>query len=217
MVRIFHKYLSLAISIQLLLWTISGIFFAFNKIELIRGEQYIVEQNNTKLDLSGVTVSLTAKNLNLIQRLDEWVLKVEENSEVYYLDFSGNKLKSLNSEEAKQVVREKTNLFPVEALRIEKSSTGSEFRGRNLPLFKVSTKSDENVNVYVDAMSGEITAIRSDSWRTWDFLWGTHIMDYSERENIDNLLLKIFSLLALVSAMSGIILFFSGLKNRKIL
>ena len=80
MVRIFHKYLSLAISIQLLLWTISGIFFAFNKIELIRGEQYIVEQNNTKLDLSGVTVSLTAKNLNLIQRLDEWVLKVEENS-----------------------------------------------------------------------------------------------------------------------------------------
>ena len=66
-------------------------------------------------------------------------------------------------------------------------------------------------------MSGEITAIRSDSWRTWDFLWGTHIMDYSERENIDNLLLKIFSLLALVSAMSGIILFFSGLKNRKIL
>ena len=66
-------------------------------------------------------------------------------------------------------------------------------------------------------MSGEITAIRSDSWRTWDFLWGTHIMDYSERENIDNLLLKIFSLLALVSAMSGIMLFFSGLKNRKIL
>ena len=216
MVRIFHKYLSLAISIQLLLWTISGIFFAFNKIELIRGEQYILEQKNTKLDLNEVTVSLAAKNLNLIQRLDEWVLKVEENSEVYYLDFSGNKLKSLNSEEAKQVVREKTNLFPVEALRIEKPSTGSEFRGRNLPLFKVSTKSDENVNVYVDARSGEITAIRSDSWRTWDFLWGTHIMDYSERENIDNLLLKIFSLLALVSAMSGIILFFSGLKNRKI-
>ena len=73
------------------------------------------------------------------------------------------------------------------------------------------------MNVYVDAMSGEVVAIRSDSWRTWDFLWGTHIMDYAERENIDNLLLKIFSLLALVSAMSGIILFFSGLKNRKIL
>ena len=185
------------------------------------GAKRVVKSSESfSIDSSKIThtsPNVTAKNLNLIQRLDEWVLKVEENSEVYFLDFSGNKLKSLNSEEAKQVVREKTNLFPVEALRIEKPSTGSEFRGRNLPLFKVSTKSDENVNVYVDAMSGEITAIRSDSWRTWDFLWGTHIMDYSERENIDNLLLKIFSLLALVSAMSGIILFFSGLKNRKIL
>ena len=41
MIRTFHKYLSLAISIQLLLWTVSGIYFAFNKIELIRGEQYL--------------------------------------------------------------------------------------------------------------------------------------------------------------------------------
>ena len=216
MVRIFHKYLSLAISVQLLLWTISGIFFAFNKIELIRGEQYILEQVNTELDLKGLTVSLTAKNINILQRLGEWVLKVEEGSSVYYVDLQGNKMKSLNSEEAKQVVREKTSLFPIEAVRIENPSRGSEFRGRNLPLFKVSTKSNEDVNVYVDAMSGEITAIRSDSWRTWDFLWGTHIMDYSERENIDNLLLKIFSVLALVSALSGITLFFSGLKIRKI-
>jgi len=216
MVRIFHKYLSLAISVQLLLWTISGIFFAFNKIELIRGEQYILEQVNTELDLKGLTVSLTAKNINIMQRLGEWVLKVEEGSNVYYVDLQGNKMKSLNSEEAKQVVREKTSLFPIEAVRIESPSRGSEFRGRNLPLFKVSTKSNEDVNVYVDAMSGEITAIRSDSWRTWDFLWGTHIMDYSERENIDNLLLKIFSVLALVSALSGITLFFSGLKIRKI-
>ena len=31
--RKIHKYLSLAISVQLLLWTISGIYFSFNKIE----------------------------------------------------------------------------------------------------------------------------------------------------------------------------------------
>ena len=40
LVRKIHKYLSFFISIQLLLWTISGIYFAFNKIELVRGEQY---------------------------------------------------------------------------------------------------------------------------------------------------------------------------------
>ena len=214
MVRTFHKYLSLAISVQLLLWTISGIYFAFNKIELIRGEQYILEQENSGVDLKEFTASLDAKNINILRRLDEWVLKVDEGSNIYYVDLQGNELKSLNTEEAKQIVRNKTSLFPLEAVKIESPSRGSEFRGRNLPLFKVSTRSNEEVNVYVDAVSGEVTAIRSDSWRTWDFLWGTHIMDYSERENIDNLLLKIFSVLALISALSGIVLFFSGLKLR---
>ena len=39
-VRKIHRYLSIFIAIQLLLWTVSGIYFAFNKIEMVRGEQY---------------------------------------------------------------------------------------------------------------------------------------------------------------------------------
>ena len=214
MVRTFHKYLSLAISIQLLLWTISGIYFAFNKIELIRGEQYILEQENTEVNLKKFTASFKAKNITILKRLDEWILKVEEDPVVHYIDLKGNKLNSLNSEEAKQIVKNKTSLIPLIAVKIENPSKGSEFRGRNLPMFKVTTNSNDDVNVYIDALSGEVAAIRSDSWRIWDFLWGTHIMDYSERENIDNLLLKIFSILALISALSGIVLFFSGLKRR---
>ena len=41
--RKFHKYI-IIVSIQLLLWTISGIYFAFNKIENVRGEQYLKTQ-----------------------------------------------------------------------------------------------------------------------------------------------------------------------------
>ena len=32
--RKLHRYVSLAVSLQLLLWTISGIYFSFNKIEI---------------------------------------------------------------------------------------------------------------------------------------------------------------------------------------
>jgi hypothetical protein len=47
-------------------------------------------------------------------------------------------------------------------------------------------------------------------------MWGLHIMDWKERDNIDNLLLKIFSILALVSSVTGIMLFFKlGSKNTK--
>ena len=62
-------------------------------------------------------------------------------------------------------------------------------------------------------MGGEIAAIRSDSWRTWDFMWGAHIIDYRDRDNIDNFLLKVLSILALISALSGIALFFKTFKR----
>lgn len=54
----------------------------------------------------------------------------------------------------------------------------------------------------------DVTAIRSMQWKVWDVMWGFHIMDWQERDNIDNLFLKIFSILALISSITGILLFF---------
>lgn len=212
MIRLFHKYLSLVISIQLLLWTISGIYFAFNKIELVRGEQHLIEQNHSKLNLKEVESSFSAKNVNFVRRLDEWIIKVETDSGFSYRNLQGQNLEELNSEEVKEVVRQSTNLIPLMAQRIDKPEIRAEFRGRNLPIFKVTTSTKDNINVYVDAFTGEVTAIRSDSWRIWDFLWGAHIIDYSERENINNFLIKILSILALISSLSGIVLFFKTFK-----
>ena len=215
MIRLFHKYLSLVISIQLLLWTVSGIYFAFNKIELVRGEQYLIEQKVSKLNLKEVESSFSGKNVNFVRRLDEWIIKVETDSGFSYTDLQGQNLDELNAEEVKEVVRQSTNLIPLMAQRIDKQEIRAEFRGRNLPIFKVATSTTDNINVYVDAFTGEVTAIRSDSWRIWDFLWGAHIIDYSERENINNFLIKILSILALISSLSGIVLFFKTFKFKK--
>ena len=215
MIRLFHKYLSLVISIQLLLWTVSGIYFAFNKIELVRGEQYLIEQKVSKLNLKEVESSFSGKNVNFVRRLDEWIIKVETDSGFSYTDLQGQNLDELNAEEVREVVRQSTNLIPLMAQRIDKPEIRAEFRGRNLPIFKVATSTTDNINVYVDAFTGEVTAIRSDSWRIWDFLWGAHIIDYSERENINNFLIKILSILALISSLSGIVLFFKTFKLKK--
>ena len=214
MIRFFHKYLSLIISIQLLLWTVSGIYFAFNKIELVRGEQYLLENQAEDLNLEEVEITFTAKNLSFIKRLDMVIIKAETDSGLIYSDLSGKNLEALDEEGAKEVVKRKTNLRPLEAFRIDKQEKRAEYRGRDLPLYKVTTSASDGINVYVDAFSGAVTAIRSDSWRIWDFLWGAHIIDYRERDNINNFLLKFFSILALISALSGIALFFKTLRLR---
>jgi uncharacterized iron-regulated membrane protein len=172
-IRKIHRYISLLISVQLLLWTVSGLYFSFNKIEKIRGEHYYreVDKNNTSADPD--TVEMISKN------------------------------------DAFSIILEKTFLIPLELEVISDSKKGSEYRGRELPLYKVIAKNieDSYINVYQNPYSGEILSIRSQSWRIWDFMWGIHIMDWVERDNINNALLKFFSFLALITSITGIFLF----------
>ena len=86
---------------------------------------------------------------------------------------------------------------------------GSEYRGRALPLWQVFNKDNPDTVAYIDPASGDVVAIRNTAWRWWDFLWSLHIMDYNDRETIGTLLLKLFSVLALLTAVGGIAVFFS--------
>ncbi len=209
LVRKTHKYLSILISIQLLLWTISGIYFAFNQIELIRGEQYRLTQVFS-IDLSKINLILdSVQSIQVARRFDEEILIVRKEAGTEYLDLGGATLDKISREEAKVIVSNVTSLTPLAVEEINDPEPGSEYRGRNLPLFKVTTKDQENdeINVYVDAISGQVVAIRSAGWRLWDLMWGLHIMDWETRDEINNWLLKLFSVLALISSLTGVFIF----------
>ena len=172
-IRKIHRYLSLLISAQLLLWTVSGLYFSFNKIEKIRGEHYYREIDKSNAAANYDTVEMISKN------------------------------------KAFSIILEKTFLTPLKLEVISELKKGSEYRGRVLPIYKVTAKNieDSHINIYQNPYSGEILAIRSHSWRIWDFMWGIHIMDWVERDNINNALLKFFSFLALITSITGIFLF----------
>ena len=209
-VRNIHKYLSFFISVQLLLWTVSGIYFAFNKIELVRGEQYRLT-NFSDINLGEIDFDIPkTSNLEIKKRLDQTILILSSDSGSSYLNSDGTPLDKISSEMGMLLVQQNTILTPIEAEEITSTKKGSEYRGRTLPLMKVISKNEKDklINVYLNIYSGEVTAIRSMQWKIWDVMWGFHIMDWQERDNIDNLFLKIFSILALVSSITGILLFF---------
>ena len=210
LVRKTHRYLSILISIQLLLWTISGIYFAFNQIELVRGEQYRLPQVFS-VDLNKINVVLdSVKSIQVARRIGEEILIVRKEAGTEYLNLEGDALEKLSGEQAANIVSSVTSLTPLSAKEINEPEPGSEYRGRNLPLYKVATKDQENkqINVYVDAISGQVVAIRSEQWRLWDLMWGLHIMDWETRDEINNWLLKLFSVLALISSLTGVFIFF---------
>ena len=191
--RNLHRYLSIFISIQLLLWTISGIYFAYNKIELVRGEQYRLPKN---------------VEYRIFDRLGISIIETIEYGEKSYKTYpEGNVIKPLTKEEAIKITAQKTTLNPLEVSLVKELYPGAEYRA-SLPVYKVKTDTKDDINVYVGYMTGDIGSIRSDSWRIWDLMWSLHIMDYRERDNINNNLLRILSILALVTSISGITLFF---------
>ncbi|MBV44243.1 MAG: hypothetical protein CML87_00125 [Rhodobiaceae bacterium] len=209
-VRNVHKYLSFSISLQLLLWTVSGIYFAFNKIEMVRGEQYILSHSYA-VDLSQINLNIAeAENVRLSKRLNEEIIIITKDIGNEYLDIKGNSLDKLSTDAALKIVGNKTTLKPLNVEEIKMEKNGSEYRGRPLPLYKVTSKNkaNEKINVYLNVFSGEILAIRSAQWRVWDLMWGFHIIDWQERDNINNFLLKMFSILALISSLTGLLLFF---------
>ena len=193
-IRTFHRYLSIFVSIQLLLWTISGIYFAYNKIELVRGEQYRLPVDVEYRIFDRLGVSIIEKNDN--------------GNKTYETYPDGAKVEPLTKDEALLIASKKTSLNPIDGILINEIYKGAEFRGRDLPIFKVQTDTEDNINIYINPLTGDISAIRSDSWRLWDLFWALHIMDYQDRDNINNLLLKILSILALMTSISGIVLFF---------
>lgn len=194
----------------MLLWTVSGIYFAFNKIENVRGEQYR-EEPNFNVDFSKLNFEIDGvQNIRVTDRMDQEILVVDGIYGREYLDFDGKDVEQLNAEEAKALSAKHTSLIPKSVELVTENIVGSEFRGRALPIFRVKSVNDvgESINVYLNVYTGEVEAVRSIQWRIWDLMWGFHIMDWETRDDIDNLLLKIFSILALISSITGVLLFF---------
>ena len=222
-IKFLHRWLGLFASIQLLLWTLSGLFFTIPDIKDVRGDQYRVWETADeiqRLDQNNLfAVSSLLKNLNinkeedytilLKRRADRWVYQVDSSNQISNYDaISGERLFFITPDEASLIVSRETNLKPKKVELINDKKSGSEYRGRNLPLYRVFVEEPQKGMVYVDPNTGEIAAIRTRLWRTFDFLWSLHIMDYSERDDFSHWLIRIFAFIGLMTIVSVMLLWY---------
>jgi len=57
-------------------------------------------------------------------------------------------------------------------------------------VWRIDFEKPDAASFYVDAKTAEIKAVRTGLWRTFDFMWGLHIMDWSNRENFNSWWIK---------------------------
>lgn len=236
-IRKAHRYLGLITGIQFVLWTAGGLYFSWSDIDEIHGDfQRKAPANfNAAMELvSPVTVLAklpqadSIKSVRLVDVLGEPHYQV-----VYFVNEAGHTMpvtklavaatgqlrEAITEQEAVQMAQNSFN-EPAEVTQVEYLTAGAtgnhhEYRQGTLPAYAVTMQHPTNTTVYVAADRGEVTSFRNNKWRVFDFLWMLHTMDYQGRDNFGNLLLRLFSVVGLVTILSGFGLYFVSFRGGK--
>jgi hypothetical protein len=222
MLRKAHRYIGLFISIQLLLWTLGGIYFSWTDIDEIHGDdlkslttekdnieisaQQILEGRNDILSVKGLNTSYLAQKP--IYHLD-YISTQKKPINVLIDAITGKEITEISEPLAKEIAiynaSFKANIISSQYLT--ETDGHHEYREKALPAWAITFDHDSSPTFYINAKSGKLESVRHDSWRVFDFLWMLHTMDYQSRDDFGNWLIKIFSIIALITSISGIILF----------
>lgn len=224
-IRKIHRYLGLFAGIQLLIWTLSGLFFSLIPIEEIRGNHLIKEARPVPLDrFTLISPSqllrshqqikhIAVSDLQIKSRLGQPVYLVDlETGTAVFDAVSGQAVPPVNEKQAIMAANEISQVPVMSARLVEQVEAGGEYRGGELPAWRLLLEDDSHL--YIGVKSGQLRAVRTDDWRLYDFLWGLHIMDYEAREDFNHWLLKIMAGLAVITVLSGVILFVVTLRRR---
>lgn len=77
------------------------------------------------------------------------------------------------------------NAAPVKQIGLL-SKPNLEARDHKGAMWRVDFSDAENSSAYISAETGRFLVMRGDTWRTWDFFWMLHNMDYVNRKSFNH-------------------------------
>ena len=214
-IRKTHRYLGLFLGIQFLFWTISGLYFSWTDIDDIHGDHF----KNTEYEPKAFNDLISPSQLNVSQGINTIELRDINNSPYYWINneqlynaIDGSLKTNITKEEALHIAKlNMKNGLEVESIeQINETGKHHEYREKLLPAYVISYESDEALKAYVSINDGKFQTVRHRSWRWFDFLWMTHTMDYEGRDNFNTIVLRSFSLLGLITVLSGFLLWYTS-------
>ena len=215
-IRRIHRYLSIFVGIQILFWTVSGAYFSLVHIKTVRGEDRKNDQIPRAFALGPEIISPQGLITQYGEDgLTEVRLLPQEQGAAYALFFgkrfprllvdatTGTELPQKSVEEIAAAARSDYGIvdmtFKTPVLLQE---APPEYRGP-LPVFQVAVEDGRATRLYLSPVTGDVISRRNRYWRIFDFLWMLHIMDFDERDNFNNNLLRFVSLLSIGAVLSG--------------
>ena len=224
-----HRYLGVFMGIQFLFWTLGGLYFSWNNMDDVHGETLLkqekkyfpfVDFSKVQKGIDSLEIEVTidsVHSLNLIEAFGKPLVQFKyfKNSDlkIQLIEAETGKLRNAFSgqeclELAEQQLKEPIPILKAEFLEKHATNAHHEYRKKPLPAYAFTLDHPTKTTIYVSTELGQITSVRNNNWRRFDFLWMLHTMDYTTRDYITNWVLRIFSVLGILTIFSGFYLFY---------
>lgn len=218
-IRNWHRYLALIVGVQVLFWTISGLFMSFVPIDDVRGSHLVKDKKQTAIRLGAEEAEVLKKTVSDLEGagnsvagveirtlLDQVVFSVATTSgqKMIYAASTGERVDPISKQLAEKIALSRYNgAEKVSSVELIKEPV-IEYRSK-YPVWRVDFAGGDE-SFYVDVDTGALKAVRTDLWRIYDFLWMLHIMDYQERDNFNHWWLVVFAAFGVLLTITGLIM-----------
>jgi hypothetical protein len=222
-----HKLLGLVIGLQLLFWTMSGLFFTLYPIETIRGDHLRKAPDYAALEV-GTAVLLppgdmlrdggsVVTEMKLRPFVTGPIYEISGSDGVRLVDArTGETVSPISEDVARQIALAHwagdgtlTSLTRVEDPPRE--------AGSDTVLWRAAFHGDNEAVFWIDPNAGKVKAVRTTKWRLFDVLWRFHIMDITGADRFDSWWLKVAAFLGLTLVLFGFGLLFQRASRGRLL
>jgi len=220
-----HKWLGLFIGLQVLIWLSTGLYMVIVSLDFIHGDPLVENMQQTVVVPIAPRTSVaelharfpTARNIGLRVVMGKTFYFVSVPGKRFLVDpASGTVVPPMGEQQARDIAAYHFNGDePVIAATLLTSNPPREIGARRLPLWRIDFDDRYSTTFYIDPDNGRLVTRRHQYWRIFDFLWMLHIMDYVNRDNAHNLLLKSAQITGLTFVLTGFWLLYFRLKPRR--
>ncbi|MGI5310614.1 PepSY domain-containing protein [Rheinheimera sp. WS51] len=226
MVKKIHKWSSVIVGIQLMIWLSTGMYFNLMDPVKAAGNTYKVAEAPS-MDWHQLTLKSQAlqEPKTVLQQQPETnsLELIELAGKAYYLlnhqrglyDYFVNKYSLVNAitgepvgidpRLAKEIAAESyAGPGKVTSATLMKPPIADLLKQKN-PVWQVNFADEINTSVYVEADSGRIAGHSDDDKRLADFFLKLHFMDYANEGSFNNVLMMFFAFLTLFLSGTGLI------------
>jgi len=223
-IRFFHRWLSLLVFLQLLIWIGTGLYFNLMDHQKASGNQHrqrIVENTSqfSKDNLFSLRELVqeypSVEKISLIERLNKPYYLLTFQHGLYSHFPRQQKLIDANTGQIKRIdteLVEKTALLSYQG-HAEVTSAKMLIKNEELPkhknaLWRVNFNDNVNTSVYIDGQNASIIGHVDDDKRLADFMFKLHFMDYNvlggKAGSFNNAQIILLALLTLLFSLTGV-------------